>query len=357
VVLAGSAWSLSERLPRIPASAGVDLLPLWLGARALLAGLDPNDVAVQERMFREAGLAMRVGGFWSYYPPTAPVLFLPVAGVGFKALVPVWRWIAVGLLVLTGWLGSGRLRAGAWVAAALLQLRVAGVVLPSAQPGPLVTAWTAATLAALAARRDRLAGLCLGVGAAVKLVPLALLLPLLATRRWSAIAVATATLLVAMAIVLVMVPDWSARAWATNLLHFVDGPMLDPWLRQEPAWVLALWRARAWGPGLGTLLVCGLAARRRAAPQSLPALAVAWVGVIMAGSHHYHEALVLLPAVAWALGRGGWMSVVTAILLVATRTWDHTSPPSALHWIVAGWGVWTVLAVDCVRALRGARPA
>lgn len=353
--LVASVAAVAHRMHGIPSTASVDLLPVWLGAKALWAGQDPNDPAVQQELFRAAELRMRVGGFWSYYPPTAALLWLPSAAAPFKTVATGWRYIALALLVATGWMGSGRLRWGAWIAAALLQLRVSWVVLPSGQPGPLVAAWTAAALLALGLRRDRLAGLCIGLGAAVKLVPLVLVPALIATRRWRSLAVATGVLVVGMAGVLVLAPSWSPSAWASGLLRFVDAPVFEPWRRQEPAWVLALWRARVVGPGVGTLLVCALVFRRRADPAGLPALCVAWAGVVMAGSHHYHEALVILPAVAWALGQGGWLAAGTGLALLVGRTWDPTTPPSVLHWVPVGWAVWGLLAVHVSRELL--RPA
>ena len=50
----------------LPGEQAVDLLPMWLGARAMRDGLDPGDADVLAMEFDAADLRVRVGGFFNY---------------------------------------------------------------------------------------------------------------------------------------------------------------------------------------------------------------------------------------------------------------------------------------------------
>ena len=369
VVVAGAwafaAWSVWAELARareLGWFASVDLLPLWLGARALLGGLDPNDPAVLERLFDEAGLRMQPGGFASYYPPSASVLALPLAMLPFREAALAFRWVAAGVLVGVGALPALGRRQGAvgWTVAGLVvalifHTRPVRAVLASGQPGPLVALAAAVGLWALATGRSRW-GAVAGVGAALKLFPL-LLLPA-ANRRFILWFLAPLAVLGGAALAMMRGPG----LWPEHLVQFVDAPMWGPWLR-EPAWVRGLWSARFLGPALPTAALTAWG-WRQGRPAHIAAVWLAWGGLVMTGSHHYHEALVLFPALAWALAGAttGQVGLGAAAFVAAALAWGRATsplvPPSSLHWVPMGWAVWTACLAGAfsARGVCSSRP-
>jgi hypothetical protein len=202
---------------------------------------------------------------------------------------------------------------------------------------------------ALATGRSRW-GAVAGMGAALKLFPV-LLLPA-GGRRFAAWLLAPTAGLALVALGMMRGPG----AWPAHLVQFVDAPMWGPWLR-EPAWVRGLWSARFLGPGLPTLALT-VWGWRRLDRAHLAALGLAWGGVVMAGSHHYHEALLLFPALGWALAGAtvGRVGLAGAAVVGAALVWGRATspfvPPSSLHWVPMGWAVW----VACAAGAAVSRP-
>lgn len=374
--LAGSWWSASRPALRAPPSAAVDLLPLWLGAGLVLEGGDPTDSKAAEARFTAEGLPMRPGGFYSYYPPTASLLALPLRALSFRNAVDVWRVVCslstpagVMFAALAGFaaLDSGlRLRSrqalstAALIAALAVLARPARIVLPTGQPGPIVVLFTGAALLFLALDRPRSAAGFAALGAAVKLVPGVMLPIFLLRRQWSA-AVASAGVVVGLGLGLlafgVPVHPWT---WATELAGFVSRGPLPSW-SAEPPWLLALWHTRVGLVVIGFGIAAFVGWRRgitTPAALDFAVLAVASVGVVLAGSQHYHEALILLPALAHALAwpaqmprsRVAWLGAV-ALCLVCALGWPAFAPrgrPDSLHWLAIGAAIWSVVWVRAV---------
>lgn len=354
LALAASVAVVATRTFERPYGAAGDLLPMWLGAKAWLAGRSPSDPAVLEALYREAGLRLRVGGFASYYPPTAAPFGVPLALLSFPTAVTAWRVASIVLLVAAAWLASGRRWAGAWIAAALLPMKVVHIVLVSGQPSPLSIAFTGLGLAGLGADLAVATALGLSLGVATKLLPVSLVPALAAGRRGTPLLWAGGLLLVLLAVAWGHAPSWSPVAWVRDLRMFLDPIAIRPWLQNEPRWVIDLWHARvaaipAW------LVLAGVVAWRRVDPTALGALGVATVGLQMAGSHHYHEALALFPALAWALGRSWPLAAWTLLSLSLGQAWGGRLPQSSLHWIPMGWAIWVGIAVETAVGAR-ARP-
>jgi hypothetical protein len=351
------------------ASSAIDLLPLWLGGHVLAGGGDPTDATQLEAAYRALHPPVKAAGFLSYYPPTASVLAQPLSAVPFQTAALATRLAgAIGLIVSAALVACARpvrsrplaLIATIAVAGLFLATRAARASLPSGQVGPIVVFFTALTLWAFGRERHRLAGVALGIGAGLKLFPL-VLLPAARPRVW----VAAAVTLVALGLgVLAFAPDFDPVLWVSRLGGFVNQGVHPVWVRQEPWWVLRLWQARFLALGLPSLLTVVIVWRRRSDPEiatSSMALFAAWGGTIMAGSHHYHEGLVLLPALGWALAwpaqRGpGMLSALTTAALAGLAWWVGLTSPyvgaNSLNGMVMGYGTWLVCAVRLGVAAR-----
>jgi hypothetical protein len=336
------------RLEGLPPAAAVDLLPLWLGPQALVRGRDPTDAVVLEDVFHTLQVRVQVSAFLSYHPPTASVLFLPTTLGSFPTVAYVFRYFAVAALVgagaATATAGRVRDRIGALAAAIViagvfLSTSAARGALIAGQAGPLLVGATALGLWALARGRDTLAGTATAVGVGLKLFPLVLLPAAVRNRRFGAAFVVT---LLALCLgVAVFSPPFHPLAWFTALTGFVNQRVSPQWQRAEPPFLLRLWQGRFLALGAPSLAAAVWAARappRAALSAATAALFVAWGGTVMAGSQHYHEALLLLPAVGWVLG---WPAVVgpTALSWALADRWRPAYCPITGRTISKPWVV------------------
>lgn len=362
-----------------PTTAAVDLLPLWLGGAEVLAGGDPTDPVAAAARFDAEGLPLRPGGFYNYYPPTASLLGAPLRALSFGDAVTAWRWGAVVATTAGIALGAaaGFRRAGALVGtpmvlalsavvAALSMARPARIVLATGQPGPWVVLCVGAALFLIGWRRPRAAAAMAAVGTALKLVPV-VLVPLWLLRRQRRALVVFGGVLGALIVGLLgLGVPLHPLTWLESVVAFVGRGPLPSWAN-EPGWVVALWSARVPLVAAGTALAYGFAWRRGlddAGAADLAAVSVAAVGVVVAGSHHYHEALVLLPAVAHALvwpaqqprRRVAWIASGALLVLLAAHpaAFAARGRPDSLHWVVLGLGAWAVTAVRSVLSQRSA---
>ncbi len=368
VVAAGMSVR-SASLPGLaaPTTAAVDLLPLWLGAGEVLDGGDPTDPVAAAARFEAEGLPLRPGGFYSYYPPTAALLGVPLRALPFRDAVAAWRWGAVFATTAGIALGAaaGFRRAGAAglapailavsaVVAGLAMARPARIVIATGQPGPWVVLSLGAVLFLIGWRRPRAAAAIAALGAALKLVPVVLVPLWLLRRQRRALVVFGGVVAALIAGLLVLGVPLHPITWAESVIAFVGRGPLPSWVH-EPGWVQALWWARVPLVGVGTVASYGLAWRRGlddAGAVDLAAVSVAAVGVVVAGSHHYHEALVLFPAVAHALvwpaqqpgRRLAWIASGALVLLFLAHpaAFAARGRPDSLHWVVLGLGAWGV---------------
>lgn len=367
----GSALTDLRRVPRLNAAVAIDILPIWLGGRALAAGDDPNDAAVLGRIFEEEGLRFRTGGFLSYYPPTAALIARPFSAVPYPLAAKGFRYASVLALVVSAFLAvrtapsRGRVHTTVATIALIgyyLSVRPTRAVLPSGQIGPIVLFATALALWGISRGRDRIGGIALALGAGIKLFPL-VLLPAVVGRPRALIAALVAAVALVGGVNL-HAPHLDLEAWSRALYGFVNLGVHPAWRHDQPAWVLRLWQARFLALGIPSFLAVVWAWRRRTDPAvatALGALFIAWGGTVMAGSHHYHEALLLLPAVAWVLvwpaQRGpvalSWaLAVGVAVLAELLGTRAQSSAPSSLHWLLVGYATWVACAIRLGWTLR-----
>ena len=348
-----------------PYTAAVDLLPLWLGAKALIDGTDPQDTIFAAANFRQEAMKMRVGGFFNYYPPTASLFLMPprLLDVSYREVVPPVRVAmvvaqAVGI-ALAAAASSPRGR-GAWTLAVALTLttlvmstRVSRIVIPTAQPGSLVVLAAGVGLYALSRGRGLLAGVVIAFGAAIKLAPIALVLGLLQARRFRDGAVLASVLLGLVALVVATGAPFDVVRWVSGLREFVDQPVLVSRAAREDPALLWLAQQRIVLPAVATAIVALLGMFAPPEPRlgaAVGAVALGAVALAMAGSHHEHEALLVLPVLAyvaaWPLAEPRSPVAITAAIamvgaLVFGDAFRLLVAPDGLRWVGIAWVVFT----------------
>lgn len=362
--LAAGAEPELRELARRPVNTAVDLVPVWCRARALLREDGTCGEEVLRALFPRAPQRRPEDDHTYMYPPTAAVLFTPVANVGHATVIQGWRALSAlavvvaavaPALALAGSPAAARWGVGLGVAGLFFTFRVTHGSLLAGQTGPMLAALVGLTLFGLG-RRSRaaelLAGGAAGLGVALKLFPV-LLAPAMARRPRVAAAAGAVLLGLGVAAAALARPGDLAE-WAGNVTRFVSPPPRDAWLRQEPGWVIELWRWREWAPGALSAAVTVEHLRRRRSPSADVALAgllAAWGGLVLAGSQQTHEGLVLLPAAAWALcwpvqrgpGPLRWLApLLTLGAMSSFGVWSRFAPPNSLGWVPVGWVIWLV---------------
>jgi hypothetical protein len=369
----------------MPRSAAVDILPLWLGAGLVLRGEDPLDPVAAEAQFAREGLPLSPGGFYSYYPPTASVLALPLRPLGFRRAV---EWFRLGAAFATP-LGVGFAAAAAfpggpggwrrsapvagWLAWGAMCARPSRVVLATGQVGPYVVLALGLALFLLARGRTFAAALVAGGAAAGKVAGVVLLPALLLRGRGRALAAFFAIPAGAFVVLAAAGVPVHPAAWASSVAGFATRG-LEPGavpLGAGMAGLLALRLPAVGAAFAGVAARAGWLARPGAPPvgeadaAALAAVALAAMALLLAGSPHYHEALLVLPAAAWGLAWAfvqprrplAWAATlsIAATLAAAPGAFAPDGPRAALHWlpVAAAALVAAVLRAALPGTLRG----
>jgi hypothetical protein len=116
-----------------------------------------------------------------------------------------------------------------------------------------------------------------------------------------------------------------------------------------------VWEQRFWvlPP---TVALVGLAARRGLPAASSGAVVLAAAGLLLAGTHHLHESVQLVPAVAWLFGgavrpdapRAAWLAPVAVVgTALASGALAPHSPAASLCFVPVGIVTW----LGCVARL------
>lgn len=370
---AASAWAVAATVAlgqRVSGHAAnvVDFLPLWLGGRALLLRTDPTDPQVSARLFRLAQLPMEPGGFASYYPQTASFLCAPLGYFALEGPFARGLQVVLGLALLSGVAlgGAADLRGPRLLLVMALavgltaSLPISWLLLNMGQSNTLLVLLVGAGIAAMARRRDGLAGVAIGLGIAIKLFPAVLLIPALLDRRWRVVGLA---LLVPAALMLLSLGlyhgPWVGSPWGGGAAGFVAARART--LIGEHAMVDLLWPLRGWLLGLGTLGLTAWGGWRRPAglAPALAALWLAWVGAVMAGGAISHQGVVMLPAAAWLLGwplatSRRWLAALV-LCLVGAVAWQAevfvAHQVRTMQWLPVCFAVWAGCALRVVDAL------
>jgi alpha-1,2-mannosyltransferase len=329
-------------------------------------------------------------GWPYYYPPTLAVALVPLVPLPLPAAAAVWYAIGAAALV-AGAVAARRAvdEALPWdrwdaLALALVTLPAASALLRG-QMGPVLLGLCGGALLLLARRRDVSAGALLGLAAALKLTPAALLLALALERRWRAVAASVASAVVC----LVLLPApflgvaGAARSSAGSVgvvLGLAGAPVDlevpttdgDPVVRKNvhiptnqslASQVIRrlpegnLQSATVWlliALALGASVPLALRGRV-AATTALALLLAAPLLVAPVAWHHHH--VVLLPALLLLAGhaRQGDRAARGALAAFALLSLTHFAATPLREWGLLGWGTLAVFVVVAARAWT--RPA
>lgn len=244
------------------------------------------------------------------YPPLAAVAFLPMLLVPPYAAAKALAVASLACLYLVIWIGlgmigvpRGRGRAGlaAALTAAALWLEPVASNVEYGQINLVVLLLVLADLATPDRRWHK--GVGVGLAAAVKLTPALFILYLLATRRWRAAAVATATFLAAAAVGLLATPHDALGFWSGL------GSSADRVREATPLWYVGNQSLH----GLLLRALHGAQSADRAWPAAAAVIVAATLWLATRASRTGNE---LLAAVVVSLGA----------VLVSPVSWTH-------HWV------------------------
>lgn len=170
------------------------------------------------------------------YPPFAALVLAPLGVIGFRASVFLfWAGSAAAVIVTTFWLVkpiAQKHKKPLWFAT-LLALPLVSTLEPIretvnfGQINMLLVLLVLTDLLIVAPRWPRLAGIGIGIAAAIKLTPAIFILYLLITRRWRAALTATATAAGATLLAAAIAWNdswhfWTAALWETGRVGHTD---------------------------------------------------------------------------------------------------------------------------------------
>ncbi|MFF3965988.1 glycosyltransferase 87 family protein [Streptomyces griseorubiginosus] len=306
------------------------------------------------------------------YPPFAAVAMVPMALLGLRTAIAVGLLLNLAALALVVRLLTGRAwRRLGWYgctlgACALALFEPLRDTFSFGQVNLLLLALVLVDGRLLATGRGRLAGVGIGLAAAVKLTPALFIGLLLVTRRWRAAAVATVVALAATGFAAVVAPDasrfyWTDAMWDTSRvgrLDYVSNQSLQGILARLGETDRGVWAVAV----LLTLSVWAVRARRAAAAQDWTA-AFALTGLtacLVSPITWVHHLVWLLPSFA-VLVRAGHPRIAGALyaVLCTSVVWlwfddasgvDGFLGSNTYAWITLGLLLW--LPVGQPRAAR-----
>lgn len=387
-----------------PGERAADAKPLFLGARAVRLGADPLDARVLETLAKQSGMregggagAVRSadprrgsdkGGAWrSMYPVTASVLLQVLRPESWSRFVVEFRALGWALLVAgagaAGAAGAGRRR---WIlpGVGLGWIAILSVAPPVsealgvAQANVHIAGLTGIALGLLALGWSVAVGFVVAVGAGIKLLPVGLLAPVVAGRRWSALVAAMAGL---GALVLLSSTHAGVGTQLDDMVESVryQAAVAPKWVLRDaprPAFVLYHLRQGALGGVTGVLSLlllwphpekgekrwlrrfwAALRCPARAADVTTAAAVVAaWMAVLGAGSQRIY-AVLQVPVWAWLMGSVlapglRWRARVGAALLAALVVLPAQLDAAGIHgWdgravvLLGAWIAWVAVAL------------
>jgi hypothetical protein len=175
-----------------PGALGEDFQPIWAAATNVPFG--PTYAPTLAEFAQHPGDPLRQAAF--SYPPIVAVLVKPLAFVSFPVAETIWLALGLAFVALTWWIASRwLLPSPATAALALLFTVIQSAVWWNLEQGnmnvPIVLLSVGGVVAAIG-RRFLLAGVLIGMAAALKGYPAVLLLPLLLQRQFLAAAIGAA---------------------------------------------------------------------------------------------------------------------------------------------------------------------
>ncbi len=400
VVLLGLGRIARDEIVAGAGTRASDALPLYLSAAAVADGNDPTREASLAAAYDAREMDVGAATFSTLYPATAGALLRPAASLTWTQFTTAWRVVMLAALAGLGVAGAGFALAGgasragavAWGAGLVAALawhplageavRLGQVNLVLAGLCALAMAWTVqgegnglgaggSTPRNAPGRRVAsfdtggavTAGALVAVGALLKLVPGALLVPWLVTRRWRPLAAAVAVGVAGLGLASASTPPVRIVEAIGETLRF-QGDIAPDWLVGTHAvsgWMRVVGFLRH-GPLQGvTLALAVLVPLARPSPRTAAAamaLVCAWLGADAAGFHVLYVPLAW-PVLAWACGRP-WVFVtgVGALWIASVPELGGvmTSLPAELRMVLAGGVAWA-LALAGMYAAAGEAPA
>lgn len=300
---------------------GFDFLAYHQAATRVLDGQRLYDPSVQQ-----------TGGFGLfYYPPPFVLAVLPLALL--PAVAATWVWLVLSVAMLVGGIALLPVRPTTrWIV-----LLLAGVSWPVAyalklgQVGPLLFLLFAIGWRSLS--RPLPFGIAGAAGAIVKIQPGIVLAWALLTRRWRAVAIGAACLVVAASVATVVLGGFGVWTDYLALLRNLSDPITTPH-NFTPG-------AAAYQAGLGTstalaiqlassiLVVAALLVAIVRAPADASFLVAVVASQLLSPVLWDHYAMLLLLPTAWLLDRGRWWAA--AIPLVTSAVALVVMLPAAIY--------------------------
>lgn len=362
--IAAAAWLVLARGPEFarsfwPARGSVpDFFQEYSSARNLF-----NDRAIYQDMKsslhryligRADPTALHVE--WNAHPPAAVLMVLPFAGLDFDDAFLVWNFLSVDALVISLWIACRALRIGLspWsLCHPIVLLLLCHPLWEHMRQGQLnlvLLLLLTGMWASERSGRPRLAGVLLGLAAAIKLFPGFFFIHYAMRRRWRVVAAGAATLAATAALAsfclgrgihrtyfLEIVPRiaWFRSGWNNASISGFWGKLFDP-VPAEKHWLFAT-RALVRSPSLayaGTLLcsaaVIALLARRARSPRGAcdgdRSFAMACTAMLITSPITWeHYFLLLIPSlmILWETASGKWPRCV--LVLIAAALWVDPS--------------------------------
>lgn len=338
-----TAWTVWANVYKQP----IDFRVYYLAAEAWAHGRDPYEMS--RAAWFALGPAFHIQRFvWPYrYPPYTAALLRPFVSLGEPVVRVAWQSASVASMVAAAWLVA-RTLGGRWIYAAsfllLLFFAPAYDTLLVGQINGFLVLSLAVAVWALARRRDRVLGVSLAVGTALKLVPAALFVYFLARRRWQA----SAWFVIGLAILtLVALPLVGGHAfigyakWAVDLVRpqlVMNGPMnvtfvgaMGRLFPRDLGLARALGRLLGGAALLATVVVCW--PRRDRPPDDLLAFSmIVTLLALLPPFTWFHQLITLLPPLL-VVGRRLWrerrwweLGLLAVLVAAADGTWILLNP-------------------------------
>lgn len=291
----------------------VDLVQDYVGARSLVGTGDPYEILT--KAYASVGLNWPAE-HRSTHPPTAFVLALPIAWLRWKVAAAVWAWLMVAAIAGSWW----ALGARAELSAALGPLTLLWP--PAAWSiGQLTPLWLLGIALAWRWRKDSLrTGASIGLAALTKLLPTVSLAPFLLVRRWRTLIGYAAVLGFAFLVLMIVSPGI-----ATRYISVSRSVGREQAARSENSALLWAFDHRfglagaAVAAGLIACVLGSSAMRLRSRDQldEWSFWAWTWAGVALLPIAWVYSLLPLLPALAYSVRFGGFVSRALAAFAIS----------------------------------------
>ena len=366
---AGVARLVDREILHPGETRAADALPLYLAACARADGLDPTRQDALAAAYDARGMDVGAATFSNLYPATAAAVFRPAAALSWDGFTVAWRFVMVGAMVALGvvfaaMLGDevqppGRLALGALVVAVLAWHPLGPAMVRLGQVNVVLAVLSGVAIVGVLRAREGLSGGVIALGALVKLVPGALLVPALAARRWPMVLVAGVVGLagVGLAAMGTSVPRQIESIRET--LHF-QASIAPDWMtegRDVPGWVVPVGFVRHVAllrlSFAGALLAAWAWPSRQVLAGTMALLCV-WLGADAAGFHVLYLPLAL-PGAFWLAGRA---PVLGALSLAGFCAYPFVGEhiPEDARAVVFGVALWGLVAVQLVREVQFVGP-